>query len=100
MAASTWTEPSPRLRNAALEQIEFWDAQKGWISGESIDPLARNPFLMLTTDGGHTWRQKLLLDDEKYGTIAQFHFDSQNQRGTGGGCAGRAGPYARSSTPA
>lgn len=74
----TWMEPSQRIRNAALEQIEFWDPQTGWISGESIDPLARNPFLMLTVDGGHTWRQKLLLEDEKFGTIAQFHFDSKS----------------------
>jgi photosystem II stability/assembly factor-like uncharacterized protein len=73
----TWSEPAPRLRNAALEQIEFWDPQTGWISGESVDPLARNPFLLLTADGGRTWRQKPLLDDEKFGTIAQFHFDSK-----------------------
>ncbi len=74
----TWTEPTARLRNAALEQIEFFDPQTGWISGESIDPLARNPFLTITTDGGKTWRQKPLLDDTKYGTIAQFHFDSKS----------------------
>lgn len=74
----TWQEPAARLRNAALEQIEFWDPQTGWISGESIDPLARNPFLLLTVDGGRTWRQKLLLEDEKFGTIAQFHFDSKS----------------------
>jgi len=73
----TWAEPTPRIRNAALEQIEFWDPQTGWISGESIDPLARNPFLLLTADGGHTWRQKSLSEDEKFGTIAQFHFDSK-----------------------
>ena len=74
----TWTEPAARMRNAALEQIEFFDPLTGWISGESIDPLARNPFLMMTTDGGRTWRQRLLLDDTKYGTIAQFHFDSKS----------------------
>jgi len=73
----TWAEPTSRIRNAALEQIEFWDPQTGWISGESIDPLARNPFLLLTADGGHTWRQKSLSEDEKFGTIAQFHFDSK-----------------------
>jgi hypothetical protein len=73
----TWSEPAARLRSAALEQIEFWDPQTGWISGESVDPLARNPFLLLTGDGGRTWRQKPLLDDEKFGTIAQFHFDSK-----------------------
>ena len=72
----TWTEPVIRMRNAAFEQIEFWDPQTGWVSGESINPLARNPFLLLTTDGGRTWRPKLIVDDEKFGTIAQFHFSS------------------------
>ncbi len=72
----TWTEPVIRMRNAAFEQIEFWDGQTGWVSGESINPLARNPFLMLTNDGGRTWRPKLIVDDEKFGTIAQFHFSS------------------------
>jgi len=72
----TWTEPFPRLRSAALEQIEFLDLQNGWISGESIDPLARDPFLLITSDGGRSWRRKPILDDTKYATIAQFHFDS------------------------
>jgi len=71
-----WTEPVERMRNASLEQIEFWDAQTGWISGQSINPLARNPFLLLTSDGGRSWRPKLIVDDEKFGTIAQFHFSS------------------------
>jgi len=73
----TWMEPAARLRNAALEQIEFWDPQTGWISGESIDPLTRNPFFLLTEDGGRSWRQKLLLEDEKFGSIEQFHFESK-----------------------
>jgi photosystem II stability/assembly factor-like uncharacterized protein len=72
----TWTEPVIRMRNAAFEQIEFWDGQTGWVSGESINPLARNPFLLLTTDGGTNWRPKLIVDDEKFGAIAQFHFSS------------------------
>ena len=73
---ATWTEAHERIRAAALEQIEFVDLQNGWISGESIDPLARNPFLLVTNDGGRTWRQKLVADDTKYGTVAQFHFDT------------------------
>ena len=73
---ATWTEAHERIRAAALEQIEFLDLQTGWITGESIDPLARNPFLLLTTDGGKTWSQKLVVDDTKYATISQFHFDT------------------------
>jgi photosystem II stability/assembly factor-like uncharacterized protein len=79
---ATWTEPVPRLHNAALEQIEFLESQAasmiGWISGESIDPLTRNPFLLLTADGGKTWRQKPLFEEATFGAIAQFHFSSKN----------------------
>ena len=78
----SWTEPVARLHNAALEQIEFLDSPAssmvGWISGESIDPLTRNPFLLMTADGGKTWRQKVLFEEAKFGAIAQFHFASKN----------------------
>lgn len=73
---ATWAEPIARVRASALEQVEFFDAKTGWASGESVDPLSRNPFVLLTTDGGKTWRQKLMFDDTKYGTITQFHFTS------------------------
>ena len=46
----TWTEPVMRLRAAALEQIQFVDATTGWISGQTIEPLPRDPFMLLTTD--------------------------------------------------
>jgi hypothetical protein len=72
----TWSEPSPRMRYSALEQIQFFDGQNGWVSGESVDPLPRNAFMMLTNDGGRTWRQRPLFEDAKYGTIAQFQFSS------------------------
>jgi hypothetical protein len=74
---ATWGEAHERIRSAALEQIDFVDLQTGWVSGESIDPLARDPFLLLTTDGGKTWRRKLVFEDTKFGTISQFHFDSR-----------------------
>ena len=73
---STWAEPTPRIHNAALDLIQFFDGQNGWASGESIDPLARNAFMLVTHDGGRIWRQRPLFDDTKYGTIAQFHFTS------------------------
>lgn len=75
---TTWTEPAARLRSASLEQIEFLDQLTGWISGGMIDPLARDPFLLVTRDGGKTWRQQMLFEDTKYGTVAQFHFNSLN----------------------
>jgi hypothetical protein len=73
---TTWTEPNPRIPASALEQVEFHDLQNGWITGESVDPLARNPFLLITTDGGRMWHQKPIVEDTTYGTVTQFHFDS------------------------
>lgn len=72
----TWTEPIPRIRSAALEQIQFIDLAKGWVSGQAIEPLPRDPFLLITADGGKTWRQKKLFDDSHFGSVAQFWFDS------------------------
>ena len=72
----TWTEPLQRIRAAALEQIEFIDIAKGWISGQSIEPLPRDPFFLITEDGGKSWRQKVLFEDSIFGAISQFWFDS------------------------
>lgn len=73
----TWTEPMRRLRSATLEQIQFVDFTNGWISGQFIDPLPRDPFMLLTTDGGKTWRQRPLFEERRVGSIAQFWFDSR-----------------------
>jgi len=72
----TWTEPYARQRAAAFEQIQFLDFEHGWISGQVIDPLPKNPFMLLTTDGGKTWRSTSLFEDERFGAISQFWFDS------------------------
>jgi photosystem II stability/assembly factor-like uncharacterized protein len=74
----TWTEPIKRMRSAAYEQIQFVDFANGWISGQVIEPLPRDPFLLLTTDGGKTWRHRPLFEESRVGSIAQFWFDSRN----------------------
>jgi len=73
----TWSEPFPRQHNSAIEQFQFFTPQTGWASGQSIDPLPREPFMLLTSDGGRTWRQRPVSDDTVYGSVAQFHFDSE-----------------------
>jgi photosystem II stability/assembly factor-like uncharacterized protein len=75
----TWTEPHERMRSSALEQIQFLNAQNGWITGVSVDPLARNPFLLITGDGGHSWRQMPILEDTKYATVAQLYFETASR---------------------
>jgi photosystem II stability/assembly factor-like uncharacterized protein len=72
----TWTEPAHRLRSAALEQIQFVDFQHGWAAGVMLEPLPKDPFLLITTDGGKTWRKLPLFEDTDYGSIQQFWFES------------------------
>ncbi len=72
----TWTEPIPRIEGAALDQVQFPDFQHGWASGVLEEPLARDPFFLVTADGGKTWRNRSLFNERHYGSIQQFWFDS------------------------
>lgn len=72
----TWSELSPRIEGAALDQVQFADPQHGWVSGVTEEPLARDPFFLATTDGGKTWRMRPLFNETHYGSIQQFWFDS------------------------
>jgi hypothetical protein len=72
----TWTEPSPRIEGSALDQVQFPDLQHGWASGVMEQPLARDPFFLVTQDGGKTWRKNPLFNETRYGSIQQFWFDS------------------------
>src|SRR5678816_2368984 len=72
----TWTEPNPRIQAAALDQIQFPDFQHGWASGVTVEPLARDPFFLVTADGGKTWRRRLIFNETRYGSVQQFWFDS------------------------
>ena len=72
----TWTEPNPRIEGAALDQVQFPDFQHGWASGVAEQPLARDPFFLVTADGGKTWRSRPLFNETHYGSIQQFWFDS------------------------
>jgi len=72
----TWTEPYERIRGASLDFAQFPDFEHGWISGESLQPLARDPFFLITSDGAKTWRRRAIFDDGTAGSIQSFWFDS------------------------
>jgi len=97
----TWREPYERLRLAGFDSIQFIDFENGWVSGEVQHPLPRDPFLLVTADGGKTWRQRLIFGDPQFGAIQQFWFSSR----TGGGLivdrgrAGELGHYELYETP-
>jgi hypothetical protein len=72
----TWVESHTRIRQAALDQMQFFDLANGWISGQVIASLPRDPFFLVTIDGGKTWRQRPVFADSHLGSIDKFHFTS------------------------
>ncbi|HUA18106.1 MAG TPA: hypothetical protein VMB25_05130 [Bryobacteraceae bacterium] len=72
----TWTEPAARMRYSGLDQIQFIDPQNGWISGANLQSAPRDPFLLITTDGGKTWRERPLFEESRVAAIEKFWFDS------------------------
>lgn len=75
----TWREPFGRVRHATLDQIRFYGFQNGWISGQVVLPIPRDPFFLMTTDGGKSWRRRPLHDEGRPGTILQFWFESAKE---------------------
>jgi photosystem II stability/assembly factor-like uncharacterized protein len=74
----TWLEPHERIRSAGLEQIQFLDFERGWVAGQQLQTVPRDPFFLLTTDGGKTWRRRPVAGDGQVGAIEKFWFDSRN----------------------
>ena len=64
------------MRGTGLDHIQFIDFQNGWISGETLVPVSRDPFLLITSDGGKTWRLRPIFGEGTGGAIQQFWFES------------------------
>src|ERR1035438_2170067 len=73
----TWREVHERVRGAGLDHIQFADVETGWASGLSFAPLPDDPFLLLTTDGGKTWRAHPIFNEPRFGSIQQFFFEDK-----------------------
>jgi hypothetical protein len=71
----TWREAHERLRGAGLDHLQFSGVETGWASGIVLAPLAQDPFLLQTTDGGKSWRQHPIFNEPRFGSIQQFSFD-------------------------
>ncbi len=90
-AGKIWREEFERIRGAGLDHIQFADFANGWSSGETLFPLPQDPFLLITADGGKTWRRQPIFDEPQAGSIQQFFFSSKNEgslivdRGEGSG---------------
>ena len=75
-SGATWKEPATRIRGSALDQIQFYNLQTGWAAGETQYPLPRDPYFLITIDGGNSWRQSPVGEDGSPGAIQRFWFDS------------------------
>jgi hypothetical protein len=73
---NSWTEPQTRLHSSGLDQIQFADSQNGWISGANLQGAPRDPFFLITTDGGKTWRERPIFEETRVAAIERFWFDS------------------------
>ncbi len=73
----SWREPHERIRGAGLDLIQFLDFDTGWAAGESLGSIPRDPFLLLTRDGGKTWTSHPIFSESRSGAIDYFHFESK-----------------------
>jgi hypothetical protein len=76
-SGTTWREPAARIRGSALDQLQFFTPQSGWAAGETLYPLPRDPFFLVTTDGGVSWRQRPVGEEDLAGAVQRFWFDSE-----------------------
>jgi photosystem II stability/assembly factor-like uncharacterized protein len=72
----TWREPYERLRGTGFDHVQFIDFQNGWISGETLVPVSHDPFLVITSDGGKSWRLRPIFGEGSGGAIKEFWFQS------------------------
>jgi hypothetical protein len=75
-SGATWKEPATRIRGSAIEELQLFDAEHAWAAGETQYPLPRDPFVLLTTDGGASWREKPVGEEGTPGSVQRFRFDS------------------------
>jgi photosystem II stability/assembly factor-like uncharacterized protein len=74
---ASWKDAVERARGEVLDHIQFRNFQVGWVSGQRVVPLPGDPFLMVTHDGGETWRKSFVLPEGSPGIVQKFGFRSE-----------------------
>ncbi len=78
-AGKSWREVHERIRGAGLDHLQFTGLANGWVTGEALSPLPQDPFLLLTSDGGKTWRMRPIFQEGRVGSVQQLFFASKNE---------------------
>jgi photosystem II stability/assembly factor-like uncharacterized protein len=103
-AGRSWREIHERIRSAGLDHLQFIDAETGWVGGQQLFPLPQDPFVLLTTDGGKSWRPSPVFgenSDYHFGSLQEMYFSSKTNgslvvdRSSGGD----PGPFALYESP-
>jgi len=98
----SWREAHERIRGAGLDHIEHLGAGAAWIGGQVLFPFTQDPFLLISTDGGNSWKQRAVLSEDsesRFGSIQQYYFTSRDNgvlildRGAGESSIGRYALY-------
>jgi photosystem II stability/assembly factor-like uncharacterized protein len=72
---ASWNEAIARLRSTAFEQMQV-RGDHAWLSGQRLEPLPKDPFLLITANGGKDWHQRALFEESRFGSITQFWFET------------------------
>ena len=103
-AGRSWREIHERIRSAGLDHLQFIDAETGWVGGQQLFPLPQDPFVLITTDAGKSWRPAPVFgenSDYHFGSIQEMYFSSKTNgslvidRSSGGD----PGPFALYESP-
>ena len=74
----TWKEPIDRIKTATLDAMQFLDFENGWINGQLVQSFPKDPFFLVTRDGGKSWRNIPIFNESRSGTVDKFHFENKN----------------------
>ncbi len=77
----SWKEVHERLRGVGLDLIHFHDDDNGWVTGHVLALPPRDPFFLITSDGGQHWRRRDIFSQSGIGLIDQFWFDDERSGG-------------------
>ncbi len=73
---ASWRPAHAPLKASSLESMQFIDFSTGWLVGQTSIGLPRDPFIMLTTDAGRTWRKIDIFAETRVGVIEDFAFQT------------------------